>query len=61
MKLVSVNVRLPRDVNWKGRIVTTAIFKAPVRGPVEMRRLNLDGDAQSDLTVHGGADKAVYA
>jgi MOSC domain-containing protein YiiM len=61
MKLVSVNVGLPRDVIWKGRTVTTGIFKEPVEGPVSLRRLNLDGDRQADLSVHGCQDKAVYA
>jgi MOSC domain-containing protein YiiM len=61
MKLVSVNVGLPRDVISKGRIVTTGIFKDPVEGPVRLRTLNLDGDRQADLKVHGGVHKAVYA
>lgn len=61
MKLVSVNVGLPRQVSWKGRRVTTGIFKQPVAGRVMVRSLNLDGDKQADLTVHGGVDKAVYA
>jgi MOSC domain-containing protein YiiM len=60
MKLLSVNVGLPREVKWDGRIVRTSIFKAPVAGRVQVRTLNLDGDQQSDLTVHGGVDKAVY-
>ena len=60
MKLVSVNVRLPREVKWKGRVVTTGIFKEPVAGDVRVRTLNLDGDRQADLSVHGGPDKAVY-
>ena len=60
MKLVSVNVSLPREVIWKGRTVTTGIFKKPVSGRVMLRRLNLDGDRQADLSVHGGPDKAVY-
>ena len=60
MKLVSVNVGLPREVTWHGRIVTTGIFKEPVDGRVGLRKLNLDGDRQADLTVHGGKDKAVY-
>jgi MOSC domain-containing protein YiiM len=60
MKLLSVNVGLPREVEWNGRIVRTSIFKAPVPGRVQVRKLNLDGDQQSDLTVHGGVDKAVY-
>lgn len=61
MKLVSVNVGLPRDVIWKDKSVTTAIFKGPVEGRVRLRTLNLDGDRQADLKVHGGAHKAVYA
>ena len=61
MKIVSVNVGLPRKVTWQGKLVTTGIFKKPVSGPVMMRALNLDGDGQADLTVHGGASKAVYA
>ncbi len=60
MKLVSVNVGLPREVTWHGRIVNTAIFKQPVAGRIALRKLNLDGDRQADLTVHGGEDKAVY-
>ena len=60
MKLISVNVGLPREVTWKGRTVSTGIFKEPVSGRVMVRSLNLDGDGQADLTVHGGADKAVY-
>jgi MOSC domain-containing protein YiiM len=59
--VVSVNVGLPRDVEWRGRLVTTGIFKAPVEGRVPVRTLNLEGDRQADLSVHGGADKAVYA
>ncbi len=61
MKLVSVNIGLPREVIWKGRSITTGIFKEPVEGRVRVRRLNLDGDRQADLSVHGGSDKAVYA
>src|SRR5437773_3721724 len=60
MKLVSVNTGLPREVEWHGRMVTTAIFKEPVKGRVALRKLNLDGDRQADLTVHGGEHKAVY-
>lgn len=59
-QLVSVNVGLPRSVLWKDRTVVTGIFKEPVTGPVVARRLNLDGDRQADLSVHGGADKAIY-
>ncbi len=60
MKLVSVNTGLPREVTWHGRIVTTAIFKEPVKGRVILRKLNLEGDRQADLSVHGGEHKAVY-
>jgi MOSC domain-containing protein YiiM len=60
MKLVSVNVGLPRGVTWHGMNITTGIFKQPVTGRVVLRQLNLDGDRQADLTVHGGEDKAVY-
>ncbi len=58
--LVSVNVGLPRPAPWKNRTVVTGIFKEPVTGPVVARHLNLDGDRQADLSVHGGADKAIY-
>ena len=61
MKLISVNVGLPREVTWKGRTVTTGIFKKPISGTVRLRKLNLDGDRQADLSVHGGPEKAVYA
>ena len=60
MKLISVNVGLPREVSWKGKTVRTGIFKEPVSERVMVRSLNLDGDRQADLTVHGGLDKAVY-
>ena len=61
MKLLSVNAGLPREVEWRGKVVRTSIFKTPVPGRVTVRRLNLLGDQQSDLAVHGGADKAIYA
>ncbi len=61
MKILSVNVGLPRKVTWQGKVVTTGIFKEPVNAPVMMRTLNLEGDQQADLTVHGGVNKAVYA
>jgi len=60
MKILSVNVGLPREVDWKGKTVVTGIFKEPVQGRVRLRSLNLEGDGQADLTVHGGVDKAVY-
>jgi len=60
MKVVSVNVGLPREVEWKGITVSTGIFKEPVAGTVMVRRNNLEGDRQADLTVHGGPNKAVY-
>ncbi len=61
MKVLSVNVALPRLVAWKGQTYNTGIFKKPVDGPVMMRTLDLDGDRQADLSVHGGLHKAVYA
>ena len=61
MKLISVCVGLPREVRWKEKSVTTSIFKQPVNGRVMLHSLNLDGDQQADLTVHGGVEKAVYA
>src|SRR5450759_1368600 len=61
MKILSVNVGLPREVTWQGKVVTTGIFKEPVKTPLTVRTLNLDGDQQADLTVHGGVDKAIYA
>jgi MOSC domain-containing protein YiiM len=61
MKLVSVNIGLPREVSWKGERILTGIFKEPVEGPVMLGKLNLDGDGQADLSVHGGASKTVYA
>jgi MOSC domain-containing protein YiiM len=61
VRVVSVNVGLPRETTWQGKPVTTSIFKAPVDGPVRVEGVNLVGDAQADLTVHGGPDKALYA
>jgi MOSC domain-containing protein YiiM len=61
MKLVSVNVSLPKDVPYRGGTIRTGIFKEPVRGRVMVRTLNIDGDGQGDLKVHGGRDMAVYA
>lgn len=61
MKLVSLNVGLPRNVNWQGKVVRTSIWKEPVDGRIRVATLNLEGDRQSDLSVHGGIDKAVYA
>jgi MOSC domain-containing protein YiiM len=60
MKLISVNVGLPRVVMSNGDPVSTGIFKEPVAGRVMLRTLNLDGDRQADLSVHGGPSKAVY-
>ena len=60
MKIISVNVGLPRLVLRNGEPVSTGIFKEPVGGRVMVRTLNLDGDRQADLSVHGGPEKAVY-
>ncbi|MGH9075208.1 MAG: MOSC domain-containing protein [Acidimicrobiales bacterium] len=59
--LVSVNVGRPREIAWRGRTVSSGIYKGPVNGPVAVRGFNLVGDEQADRRVHGGPDKAVYA
>ena len=61
MKLISVNVGLPIKVKFGNEIVTTGIFKNPVDKRINLKKLNLEGDRQADLTVHGGPDKAVYS
>jgi MOSC domain-containing protein YiiM len=61
MKVLSVNVELPRIVLFNGQTITTAIFKESIKGPVNLREINFDVDRQADLTVHGGVDKAVYS
>ena len=58
-RLVSVNVGMPKDVQWRGKAVYTGIWKTPVEGPVMVRRINIDGDGQGDLTGHGGEQRAV--
>ncbi len=60
LRIAAVSTGLPREVSWKGQHVTTGIFKSPVYGPVALRRHNLEGDRQADLSVHGGPTKAVY-
>ena len=60
MKLLSVNVSQPKEVSYNGERIKTGIFKEPVSGRTMMRRLNIDGDGQGDLSVHGGVHKAVY-
>jgi MOSC domain-containing protein YiiM len=60
MRIESVNVGMAREVLWHGRPVTTGIFKSAVSGRIAVRTLNLDGDRQADLSVHGGKDKAIY-
>ncbi len=61
MQLLSVNVGRPRLVQHQGEVVSTAIFKKPVAGPVAVAELGVEGDDQADQRVHGGVDKAVYA
>jgi len=61
MKVISVNVGLPSPLRARDRVVESGILKKPIAGPVRVRTLNLDGDGQADLRVHGGVDKAVYA
>jgi ferredoxin-NADP reductase/MOSC domain-containing protein YiiM/ferredoxin len=58
-RLVSVNIGLPRDINWRGKTVHTGIWKRPVPGRVIVRKLNIDGDGQGDLGGHGGVNRAV--
>ncbi len=60
MRVISLNIGLPREVMWHGTTVSTGIYKVPVNGRVALRKRNLDGDGQADLTVHGGEYKAVY-
>jgi ferredoxin-NADP reductase/MOSC domain-containing protein YiiM len=60
MKLISINVSLPKTVYHQGRLVNTGIYNEPVTGRVMVRKLNVDGDGQADLKVHGGVYKAVY-
>jgi len=61
VKLISLNVGKPKLIEYKGETIETGIFKSPVSGPIQLRTLNLDGDRQADLSVHGGPYKAVYA
>ena len=58
--LLSVNVGLPQDVPWHGQVVHTAVWKRPVDGQRQARRLNIDGDGQGDLQGHGGEQRAVF-
>src|SRR5712671_3493696 len=60
VKLISLNVGRPHLMVYKGVTINTGIFKKPVSGRIALRRLNLDGDRQADLSVHGGLNKAVY-
>jgi MOSC domain-containing protein YiiM len=61
VKLISLNVGRPKLMSYQGETINTGIFKKPVSGPIQLRTLNLDGDRQADLSVHGGPYKAVYA
>ena len=61
MKVISVNVGRPHEFDVRGETIVTSIFKNPVKDRIRVRTLNLDGDEQSDLSVHGGVNKAVYA
>ena len=60
MRVVSLNVGLPQEIEWRGQSVRTSIFKTPRDGRLRVTALNIEGDEQSDLSVHGGLDKAVY-
>lgn len=61
MKLLSLNLGRPQELEWKGKTIRTSIFKSPVSGPKKVSFLNIEGDEQADLRVHGGTNKAVYA
>ena len=61
MKLISINVGLPREVSWRGKTISTAIWKDPVAGRVHVSRTNVAGDRQADPSVHGAPDMTVYA
>jgi MOSC domain-containing protein YiiM len=61
LKLLAISVGQPQLVKWQSKEVLTSIYKSPISGPVMVRRENIDGDRQADLTVHGGIDKAIYA
>jgi MOSC domain-containing protein YiiM len=60
MQLIAVSVGRPQSAQWRGKSIETSIFKTSMAGPVMVRTLNLDGDHQADLRVHGGVEKAVY-
>jgi len=60
MKVLSVNVSLPKEVPYRGKTIATGMFKEPVEGRITLRRSNLDGDGQADLMAHGGVHKAAY-
>lgn len=57
-RILSVNISLPKEIGFEGQRLKTGIFKEPVEGRIRLKTLNLDGDRQADLTVHGGSDKA---
>src|SRR5262249_47255623 len=59
-RLLSVNVGMPRDLDWHGKTVPTGVWKLPVEGPRLVRRLNIDGDGQGDRAGHGGEQRAVF-
>jgi MOSC domain-containing protein YiiM len=61
MKILSIQVGLPKEIIYRGKAIFTAIFKSPIEGPVQVRTLSIEGDGQGNLKVHGGVDKAVYA
>ncbi|MEE8330790.1 MAG: MOSC domain-containing protein [Acidimicrobiia bacterium] len=60
-RVISVNVSQPREVEFRGHLVSTGIYKSPVEGPVRVEGVNLEGDDQADRRVHGGVHKAIYA
>ena len=60
IELISINVSPPKTINYQGKSITSGIFKIPVNGTVKLTKMNLEGDGQADLRVHGGVHKAVY-
>lgn len=61
LQLLSINVGTPKNIEYKDKVIRTAIFKKPIHGLANVEKLGIDGDGQADLRVHGGIDKAVYA
>ena len=61
MKVLSINIGIPRDIKWKGKTSLSGIYKHPVKSRVYVSSTNIEGDSQGNLKYHGGKDKALYA